>query len=193
MTVEIYRELIRATEGPTYLNLRTRMALCILAVTEIQINELLGIKVSQLETLFKKNWIAIDRSKRGPSNYKAFLTKEGTKIIQDRKKDFELIFLMKTPDAYFFSSQLNHYKPVRREIITNNVNKIMRHVALKQFSGKLNITSHSFRIGYITQLWKYSKDIEFVKQFIGHRRLDTTSSYVQSLSDDERQEITSKL
>ena len=32
------------------------------------------------------NWIVIDRFKRGPSNHKAFLTKEGKKIIEDRKK-----------------------------------------------------------------------------------------------------------
>ena len=84
MTRESYKELIEAAEGPTYINLRTRIALCILAVTGIRINELLPLKVSQIETLFKENWIAIDRSKRGPSNHKAFLTKEGKKIIQDR-------------------------------------------------------------------------------------------------------------
>ena len=67
MTAEIYKELIQAAEGPTYIQLRTRIALCILAVTGIRINELLPLKVSQLETLFKENWIAIDRSKRGPS------------------------------------------------------------------------------------------------------------------------------
>jgi len=37
-------------------------------------------------------------------------------------------------------------------------------------------------------LWKDSKDIEFVKQTIGHRRLDTTSAYIKQLSDKERQE-----
>ena len=53
----------------------------------------------------------------------------------------------------------------------------------KQFSGKLNITSHSFEIGYITQLWKDSKDIEFVKQTISHQNLYTTSAYVNKLFD----------
>jgi integrase len=81
MTGEIYKELMQATEGPTYINLRTRIALCILAVTGIRINELLPLKVSQLETLFKENWITIDRSKRGPSNHKAFLTKTDKKIF----------------------------------------------------------------------------------------------------------------
>ena len=186
MTGEIYIELMRATEGPTYIKLRTRIALCILAVTGIRINELLPLKVSQIETLFKENWIAIDRSKRGPSNHKAFLTKEGKKIIQDRQKDFELIFLIKEPDSYLFTPEANHYKQLDRVAITRDVNKVMREVSNK-LPGKLNITSHSFRIGYITQLWKDSKDIEFVKQTMGHRNLDTTSAYVNQLSDQERQ------
>ena len=192
MTAEIYTELMRAAEGPTYIQLRTRIALCILAVTGIRINELLPLKVSQLETLFKENWIAIDRSKRGPSSHKAFLTKEGKKIIQDRQKDFQLIFLIKEPDSYVFTPEVNHSKQLDRVSITRDVNKVMWEVS-NQLPGKLNITSHSFRIGYITQLWKDSKDIEFVKQTIGHRNLDTTSAYVNKLSDQERQKRISQL
>ena len=55
MTAKIYTELMRTAEGPTYVQLRTRIALCILEVRRIRINELLPSKVSQLETLFKKN------------------------------------------------------------------------------------------------------------------------------------------
>jgi integrase len=186
MTRESYKELIKAAEGPTYINLRTRIALCILAVTGVHINELLPLKVRQLKTLFEENWIAIDRSKRGPSNHKAFLTKERKKIMHDRQKDFQLIFLMKEPDFYIFTAESNHYKPLDRVVITRDVNKVMREVS-NQLPGKLNITSHSFRMGYITQLWKDSKDIEFVKQTIGHRNLATTSAYVNKLSDQERQ------
>ncbi len=68
----------------------------------------------------------------------------------------------------------------------------MRSVS-KQLPGQPNVTSHSFRIGYITQLWKDSKDIEFVKQSIGHQNLDTTSAYVNKLSNQERQERISRL
>ena len=192
MTRESYKELIKAAEGPTYINLRTLIALCILAVTGVRINELLPLKVRQLKTLFEENWIAIDRSKRGPSNHKAFLTKEGKKIMHDRQKDFQLIFLMKEPDSYVFSPEINHFKKLRREVITTDVNKIMHKVS-KISSGQPNITSHSFRVGYITQLWKDSKDIEFVKQTIGHQKLDTTSAYVNKLSDQERRERISQL
>ena len=186
MTAEIYKELIKEAEGPTYIHVRTRIALCILAVTGIRINELLPLKVNQLQTRIEENWIAIDRSKRGPSNHKAFLTKEGKKIIEDRQKDFQLIFLIKEPDSYVFTSEANHNKPLGRVVLTKDVNKVMHQVS-NQLPGKPNITSHSFRIGYITQLWKDSEDIEFVKQTIGHRKLDTTSAYVNKLSDQERQ------
>ena len=192
MTAEIYKELIEAAEGPTYIHVRTRIAFCILAVTGIQINELLPLKVNQLQTLIKENWIAIDRSKRGPSNHKAFLTKEGKKLIQDRQKDFQFIFLMKEPDSYLFTSESNHFKELRREVITNDVNKIMRQVS-STLPENPNITSHSFRVGYISQLWKDTKDIEFVKQTIGHRKLDTTSAYVNQLSDQERQKCIDQL
>ena len=94
----------------------------------------------------EKSWIAIDRSKRGPSNHKAFLTKEGKKIIQDRTKDFQFILLIKEPDAYVFTSEAKHYQKLRREAITKGVNKVMQSVS-KQLPGQPNITSHSFRIG----------------------------------------------
>ena len=192
MTAEIYNELIKEAEGPSYINLRLRLTICLLAVTGVRINELLNIKVSQLETLIEKGWIAIDRSKRGPSNHKAFLTKEGKKIIQDRQKDFQLISLMKEPDAYVFTRETNHFQKSRRDVITSHINKVMRLVS-NQLPNQPNVTSHSFRIGYITQLWKDSKDIEFVKQTIGHRKLDTTSAYVKSLSDQERHDRISQL
>jgi integrase len=192
MTRESYKELIKAAEGPTYINLRTRIALCILAFTGVRINELLPLKVRQLKTLFEENWIAIDRSKRGPSNHKAFLTKEGKKIMHDRQKDFQLIFLMKEPDSYLFTAEANHSKPLDRVAITRDVNKVMREVS-NRLPTKPNITSHSFRIGFITQLWKDSKDIEFVKQIIGHRNLDTTSAYIKELSDQERHDRISQL
>lgn len=192
MTAEIYKKLIKEAEGPTYLHVRLRLAICLLAVTGVRINELLNIKVSQLKTLTQESWVAIDRSKHGLSNHKAFLTKEGKKIIQDRKKDFQFILLIKEPDPYVFTSEAKHYQKLRREAITKGVNKAMRSVS-KQLPGQPNVTSHSFRIGYITQLWKDSKDIEFVKQSIGHQKLDTTSAYVTNLSDQERQERISRL
>ena len=186
MTAEIYKKLVQAAAGPAYIDVRLRIAICLLTITGIRINELLPLKVYQLQTLVEEGWIAIDRSKRGPANHKAFLTKEGKKLVKDRQKYFQFIFLMKKPDSYVFTNESDHFKTLTRETITKAVNLVTRTVS-EEILSKPNITSHSFRIGYITQLWKDSKDIEFVKQTIGHRNLDTTSAYVKKLSDQERQ------
>lgn len=93
---------------------------------------------------------------------------------------------MKNKDFYVFTSDRKPNQMIRRETITMNVNKVMNAVS-KCLPSKPKITSHSFRIGYISQLWKDTKDIEFVRQTIGHRRLDSTSAYVNQMTDQERQ------
>lgn len=192
MTRDIYNLLIKYASGPGYTSVRLRVAFCLLAVTGARINELLPLKVSQLKTLLKEHWIGIDRSKRGPANHKAFLTGKGKKIVQEREKDFEFLFLIKTTNSYIFTSETNNTKPLSRETLTRGVNKAM-HAASENLVNKPNITSHSFRVGYISQLSKDTKDIEFVRQSIGHQKIDSTSSYVKDLSDQERQEITLRL
>ena len=49
MIDDIYKELIKAAEGLTYIHFRTRIALFILGVTGIRINELLTLKVNQID------------------------------------------------------------------------------------------------------------------------------------------------
>ena len=183
---EIYNLLMKESEGPSYIATRTRIAICLLTVTGIRVSELLPVKVGQLETLLKEGWISIDRLKKGPANHKAFLTSEGKKIVKARKRDFEFLFLMKDKDSYVFTSDRKPNQMLRRETITVDVNKVMNTVS-KYLPSKPKITSHSFRIGYISQLWKDTKDIEFVRQTIGHHRLDSTSGYVNQMTDQERQ------
>ena len=189
---ELYNLLIKESEGPSYQGTRTRIAICLLTVTGIRIGELLSLKVGQLETLLQEGWISIDRLKRGPANHKAFLTSEGKKLVKARKRDFEFLFLMKDKDSYIFTSDRKPNQKLRRETITMDVNKVTRSVS-NLLPAKPNITSHSFRIGYISQLWKDTKDIEFVRQTIGHRNLNATSGYVSEMGDQERQDRISRI
>jgi len=189
---EIYNYLIKESEGPTYIATRTRIAICLLTVTGIRIGELLSLKVGQLETLLEEGWISIDRLKRGPANHKAFLTAEGKKIVKARQRDFQFLFLMKDKDSYIFTSDRKPNQKLRRERITLDVNKVMHSVS-NLLPAKPNITSHSFRIGYISQLWKDTKDIEFVRQTIGHRSLNATSGYISQMGDEERQDRISRI
>ena len=151
MNSEIYNHLIKESEGPSYIATRTRIAICILTVTVIRIGELLSLKMGQLETLLEERWISIDRLKRGPANHKTFLTSEGKRIVKLRKRDFEFLFLMKDKDSYVFTSDRKPNQIIQRQTITMDVNKVMHSVS-NLLPSKPNITSHSFRIGYISQL-----------------------------------------
>ena len=197
VTPEIYEALIKATKtgmirSNSYTRARLRVALCLLTITGIRVNELLPLKVHQLKTLLTEGWIKIDRSKRGPASHKAYLSKQGKQILKSRQKDFDLLYLFKDDTCYIFTSQLDHNKHIRREQITKDINKIMALVS-KNLPDQPNLKSHSFRTSFITQLWKDTKDIEFVRQVIGHSKLDTTSSYVQDLSEKERQKRMSEV
>ena len=61
-----------------------------------------------MKTLLQNNWIAVPRLKRGLSNYKAFLSKEGSRILNERKLDFELLLYSKTDDWFFLLQKKNH-------------------------------------------------------------------------------------
>ena len=183
---EIYNLLIKESEGPSYIATRTRIAICLLTVTGIRIGELLPLKVGQLETLLEEHWISIDRLKKGPTNHKAFLTREGKKIVKARKKDFKFLSLMKDKDSYVFTSDRKPSQMLRRETVTINVNKVMHSVS-KFLPSQPKITSNSFRIGYISKLWTDTKDIQFVRQTIEHCNLNSTSSYVSQMTDQERE------
>ena len=142
--------------------------------------------------MLNEGWISIDRLKRGPANHKAFLTSEGRKLVKARKRDFEFLFLMKNKDSYVFTSDRKPNQKLRRETITMDVNKVTHSVS-KLLPSKPNITSHSFRIGYISRLWKDTKDIEFVRQTIGHHNLNSTSEYVSEMGKQERQDRISRI
>lgn len=192
MTAEIYQKVIQEVKGTTYVQIRLRLAVCLLAVTGVRVNELLNIKVGQLTTLLDEKSISIDRSKGGPIGHQSFLTNEGKKLMMDRKEDCQYISLIKEPSDFVFTPQLNNTKIIRREMITKDINKILKEVS-KKLPNQPNLTTHSFRIGYITKLWQDSKDIEFVRQVIGHRKIDTTSMYVKALSNEERKKRIEKL
>lgn len=103
ITIKIYDWLIQNSQKFKYSNLyqstRLRLALTLLFVTGIRISELLPLKMNQVESLFTNHWISIDRAKREPANHKAFLTKEGSRIMRERRSDFELMQLFKKSDS----------------------------------------------------------------------------------------------
>ena len=85
--------------------------------------------------------------------------------MQERRSDFEFMQFFKDGDSYIFTAE-NSKKVLTREAFTNLTNKFMKDCARKMDRNP-NLSTHSFRIGFITQLWRDTNDIEFVRQAIG--------------------------
>lgn len=180
MTLMIYNRLIsdrRTTEFYRYNHIRLRVAFCILFITGINLSHLLTLKVYQLQTLLENHWISINNFEQDNSNSKASLSEEGKKVIQARQQDFKIILSGKTPNSYVFTSEFRPNRMLRRETMSRDINKRIKSVS-SQLPHKISITTHSFRVGDITQLWEDSRDIELVRQSIYLQRFDTTSTYV---------------
>ena len=87
--------------------------------------------------------------------------------------------------------------PLNRSSITKPVNQVLKDFvnfetknadqeSEMQMRLEKKWLSHSFRINYITMVWKNQEDLEFVRQLIGHSNIQTTSSYIHELTDQEK-------
>lgn len=130
VTPETYRLLIQAAESPSYISVRLRITFCLLIVTGIRINELLPLKVGQLQTLLESCWIGIDRSKRGPANHKAFLTNEGRKLVENKIIYNEVGVVLKSGKK---KDQL--IKNLTTSDITRRIEHIKFHEKIKNLEG----------------------------------------------------------
>ena len=185
---------------------RLRVAIVVLILTGLRISEVRNLRVGQIVTLLRKNYMAVNLSKRGRQNHKFFLNKEGRSLLRNHQGDVaNLLFLtglvqewptrlaarrdrwdVEPKDSYLFSAPTSKgQKPLSRFFFNRKINEILRAIPELEERG-ITLTSHSFRHGFITSLWKKTKDLELVRQVIGHGEIGTTSHYVQELSDEER-------
>lgn len=170
--------------------IRLRVSFCILFLTGIRISELNELSLSQTMDLLFRGYADISRKKGGPANHRIQLTERAIIILKERKKDitalvnflgFQLTRVRKNEPAAFASKTLifnfreKGNPSLERESITRIINE-----ALKRTFNSKKITSHSFRVGFITQLYSIHNDIYFVKDVVGHRNVTSTAAYIRT-------------
>jgi integrase len=121
-------------------------------------------------------------------------------MLKQRKNDFALLIARKNecfdennPDklhaivqeCYVFSSENKPQTPLSRAFFNNMLNKTLLSFVNKRKMQTI-YTTHSFRHDFITELWRDSNDIEFVRQFMGHKTIQSTVAYIQDLPESER-------
>lgn len=63
--------------------------------------------------------------KWGPANHKVFSTKEGSRIMEERRSDFEFRRLFKDSGSYIFIAE-NSKKPLAREVSISLISKFIK-------------------------------------------------------------------
>ena len=144
-----------------------RLAIALLFITGARVNEIQKVEIKTVINLFEKQrpFIEIVRQKGG-TRAKAYLSKYGSEILKKRRQDYEILkSLLNEKSIYLFQSRKD-LKPVSRSHFTKSLNLVLKKLGTQL---DMRFTTHSFRKGFITELWKDTGDIEFVRQAIKHK------------------------
>jgi len=186
ITNDTFKIIIDSFKGRnSFKDVRLRISLMILFVPVLRISELRFLKIVDVKSLWsREGYLSCKRLKgRGKEKkLKAFLTKEGSTIVNDFRSDFkQLQVYLKSESCLVVCREGSCEESLERAYFTKVVNSF-----LKKFDTETKtFRSHSFRKSQITKLWKSTNDIEFVRQVIGHSNISTTSSYIDDLTEEE--------
>ena len=164
---------------------RQRLSLALLYVTGARIDELRQLRLSNVSQMFiRKNPYMRFYSSKSGSWRKAYLDKRGNKALKSVAKDWEILKEMlcagfKTKKEGLEKACLSG-KPKNPELPCSRVhfNKTINDVLKAYFTEDKYVRSHSFRSSYITDNWRSTRDIELVRQMVGHKTRSSTLSYV---------------
>lgn len=185
--------------------IRLKVAMVFLVLTGVRVSEIRLLKVSSAVELFEKGFLKVNLLKGGSQGHKVFLRPAGveflkryraafidlmvyqglTKRVPSRKKmNIEPAGL----NLYLFSNTKSRGRaPLSRSFFTRQINEVLQTTPQLVERG-IRLTSHSFRHGFITELWAVTGDIEFVSQVVGHSSPGVSSGYIQKLSDEDRRQ-----
>lgn len=141
--------------------------------------------------------------KRGPANHKAFLSRQGKKLLARHSShildlmSFSGISTPETPSSSYHNTEYDKlylFSPPQRKgkqaysrsHFNSTFNQVLQSTPMSK-ENEIPYTSHSLRHGYISSLWSETKDLKFVQAVIGHMSISSTSIYADHLTDDQRQ------
>ncbi len=143
------------------MNERNRLIFLLFFQTGIRRNELINIKVNNID--FEKMRILLETTKNGKNRYCYF--DEETKILIN-----DVINKNKCrTNPYLFALGNGHIDKIRINTIFFEVKKKL---------GIKSLSPHKIRHFYATQLLKNGADINTVRKLLGHSKLETTQRYL---------------
>ena len=183
---EEFVRIIKIEKRKSYSGCRRRLALVLLYLTGLRVSNLLILSLRHVKSLFKEGKMVIPLIKKGNDRHLIELSVKGLSLFQEHEKDFKTLCKDKKLTNYVFTTEFNINKAISRESFDRELNSILKKASLD--FGK-HLRTHSFRATFITDLLK-STPIDDVKEFIGHRDIETTLTYKRSrLSEEKIKEV----
>lgn len=155
---------------------KIQRAIVLLYVTGARVNEIANLTKTNIEQMIEEN------------EYQLYCSKTSSIrliVLDDKNKQSNLLkdifAFKKLENSYLFYSNKTQ-RPMTVSSLTQLLNSYIEKVL-----GKL-YTSHSFRIGYVTKIYK-KKDLKTANQAVGHTLMATTARYATVTTEDIAMEL----
>jgi integrase len=170
ITIELLNNMLVSLPRKTFVDKRFILCILLLYITGCRINELQNFNYYAVQTLIKEGTLTIYTFKNRST--RRIDISENEKLLLKSYEDLFNKFYMKIPLKLSVLSTSTGREMNNRAAI-NWMNKKLKLLYPDQ---NLNLKSHSFRIGYITNLLK-NNNAQVAKSIIGHSNIETTMRY----------------
>jgi len=168
--LNIMNRLKKNEDDDTIAVLRDRICITLLFLLGIRVAELKEFTLDAIRKFLDNNVIEITVGKSNSPVKQKLVPSEETRAIMTRHISQDIQALEKKTGISSFLC------PLSREHITRRLNNHLRDYGK---SVNKEITSHSFRISYVTRIVE-SYGIEVARQMVGHVNVSTTQNYSRS-------------
>ena len=149
--------------------------------TGIRISELVGLNGEDVD--FSQNPFRVTR--KGGNQTILYFTKEVTDALYTWLEKRKTLGLEENEHAMFVSLQ-------KRRICTRAVENLVKKFAQESTPLK-KISPHKLRSTFGTNLYRETKDIYIVADFLGHKDVNTTKKHYAAISEDIRKDVANKI
>jgi len=188
------REEIRAILKDSEVSLRDRCYISLSANTGFRVSEILSLRIGDVVNIVGKGEPPIIKSLREVTVVKDAMkgkqrarTMALNRDVQKAIHDYVKVCMTHegaTPDTMLFLTPVAHGRQKNKPLTRQYMLKITKAIADRVLGYNNRIGTHSFRKAFATECYRKCRDVVKVSMMMGHRQIQTTMNYIQSLGGD---------
>lgn len=165
---------------------RTLLVMFLLYCTGLRMSNLMLFRVINLKELIDKGSTNIKLLKSKGENITVYLTKKQVKELNKGRlfKACCICVNNKSFSDFVFTTFSKGFPLVTRRHMIHDIQNQLNILNMAKYKGRFRLTTHSFRIGYITRRLEKSP-VQLVAKMVGHKNLNTTMSYDRNILSSE--------